>query len=152
MSDFEISTADAGATEATAIPVNKLRVGRYAFIQGRPCRVVEITKVKTGKHGHAKAAIAGSDLFTGRRYEFTTPTAHDIDVPIISRQDYQLINIEGENTQLLGLDGNLREDVTLPKDKELNTKIQEFFDSGDESIVTVITCGSESIVTDIRKA
>ena len=151
MSDFEIDQADAGSTEATTIPVNKLKKGGFALIESRPCRVVEITKSKTGKHGHAKAGIAGSDIFTGRRYEVHIPTSHDIEVPFVNRQDYQLINIEEKHTQLLALDGNLREDVLMPSDEALDAKVREFFDSGDEIIVTVITCGDESAITDVRK-
>jgi translation initiation factor 5A len=108
MSDFEVDAFDTGATEATTIPVNKLRKGGFVLIEHRPCRVVEITKSKTGKHGHAKAGITGSDIFTGKRYQIHIPTSHDIEVPFVQRQDYQLINIEGDDTQLLAIDGTMR--------------------------------------------
>ena len=44
--------------------------------QGRPCKVVGYTTTKTGKHGHAKAAITGIDIFTGKKYEDSKPTSH----------------------------------------------------------------------------
>ncbi|OHS95401.1 translation initiation factor eIF-5A family protein [Tritrichomonas foetus] len=151
--DFEIQTIDTGAQDSTSIPVNKLKKGGYVLLEGRPCRVVDIAKSKTGKHGHAKASIAGTDLFTGRRYETHLPTSHDIEVPIVERQDYALINIEGNNTQLLDLSGNMREDVELSND-ETSTKIRDEFDNntdGDEIIVTVLTSLGESKIIEYKK-
>jgi translation initiation factor 5A len=152
MAEFEIDEADAGASEAASIPVNKLRKGGYVLLEGRPCRVVDIAKSKTGKHGHAKANIAGTDIFTGKRYEAHLPTSHDIEVPFISRQDYTLLNIDDNATQLLGSDGNTREDVYLPNDKDFTQRIQNLFDSGDEIIVTVISALDESAIIDVKKA
>jgi translation initiation factor 5A len=143
--NYEVGRVDTGALESTSIPVNKLRKGGYVMLEGRPCRVVDITKSKTGKHGHAKAGIAGSDLFTGRRYEAHLPTSHDIEVPLVERQDYQLINIDGKATQLLDLQGNMREDVEIGEG-EVDERIQAMFDSGEaeEIIVTVLSSNGES--------
>lgn len=151
--DFEVHQIDTGAQDSTSIPVNKLKKGGYVLLEGRPCRVVDIAKSKTGKHGHAKASIAGTDLFTGRRYEAHLPTSHDIEVPIVDRQDYALINIDGKNTQLLDLQGNMREDVELGDD-EVSNKVREEFDNnpnGDEIIVTVLSSLGESRVIEYKK-
>ena len=127
--DFEIAGADAGAENQTSIPVNKLKKGGYAILDGHPCRVVDIAKSKTGKHGHAKASIAGTDIFTGRRYEAHLPTSHDLD-----------------------LSGNTREDVEMPNDEDLANRIQEAFDEGtDEIVVTVLSCGEQSIITEFKR-
>ena len=154
--ELDVHHADAGAQEMTTIPVNKLKKGGYVLIEGRPCRVVDITKSKTGKHGHAKAGIAGTDLFTGRRYETHLPTSHEIEVPFVDRQDYALINIEDNHTQLLTLDGNLREDVDLPpegndmRDRVVNL-FNEVANTNDQVVVTVITSNGESLIVDCKR-
>jgi translation initiation factor 5A len=150
--DYEVHQVNTGAVETTSIPVNKLRKNGYAMLDGRPCRVVDIAKAKTGKHGHAKASIAGLDLFTGRRYEAHLPTSHDIEVPLVQREDYALINIDGKHTQLLDLNGKMREDVDLVED-EVTSKLVELFESGiaDEIIVTVISALGESKIIDFKK-
>lgn len=154
--EFEIHHADAGSQEMTTIPVNKLKKGGYVLIEGRPCRVVDITKSKTGKHGHAKAGIAGTDLFTGRRYETHLPTSHDIEVPFVDRQDYALINIEDQHTQLLALDNTMREDVDLPAEGEVLDRIMalwnEVQDTNDQVIVTVISSNGENMIIDCKKS
>jgi translation initiation factor 5A len=151
--DYNIQRVDTGALESTSIPVNRLKKGGYVLLEGRPCRVVDIAKSKTGKHGHAKASIAGTDLFTGRRYEAHLPTSHDIEVPFVERNDYSLINIDDRHTQLLDLQGNMREDVEMT-DSEICTKLRELWGSGEaeEIIVTVISSLGESKIVEFKKA
>ena len=153
--ELEVHQVESGAQEMMTIPVNKLKKGGYVLIEGRPCRVVDITKSKTGKHGHAKAGIAGSDIFTGRRYETHLPTSHEIEVPFVDRQDYGLINIDDNHTQLLTLDGSLREDVDLPPEGEMRDRVLQLFndvaDSNDQVVVTVITSNGESLIVDAKR-
>jgi translation initiation factor 5A len=150
--NYEVTKVDTGALDSSSIPVNKLKKGGYVLLEGRPCRVVDIAKSKTGKHGHAKASIAGTDLFTGRRYEAHLPTSHDIEVPVVERQDYQLINIDGRTTQLLDLQGNMREDVEIGEG-DVDQKVIQLFESGEaeEIIVTVLSSLGESRIIEFKK-
>ena len=43
------------------IKASKVNVGDIIIIKGRPCKVIEVTKSKTGKHGHAKIYVRSSD-------------------------------------------------------------------------------------------
>ena len=151
--DLDVHDINTGAQDMSAIAVNKLRKGGYCIIEGRPCRVVDITKSKTGKHGHAKAGIAGTDLFTGRRYETHLPTSHEIEVPIVERQDYELLNIDENHTQLLDLGGNMREDVDLRDNDETSQKLRAAYaeDPDTPIIVTVLTSLGESIIVDFKR-
>ena len=45
---------EAGSSHTYPVQAGSLKKGDYAMIKGQPCRVVEITTSKTGKHGHAK--------------------------------------------------------------------------------------------------
>lgn len=36
-----------------------MRKNAYIVIKGRPCKVVDVSTSKTGKHGHAKCAFVG---------------------------------------------------------------------------------------------
>jgi translation initiation factor 5A len=49
-------------------------------IKGRPCKIVDVSTSKTGKHGHAKCNFVGVDIFTGKKYEDMTPSSHNMDV------------------------------------------------------------------------
>ena len=153
--ELDIHHADAGSQEYTSIPVNKLKKGGYVMIQKRPCRAIDITVSKPGKHGHAKASIIGVDIFTGRRYDTHLPTSHEIEVPFVDRQDYALINIEDNHTQLLTQNGALREDVDIPSEgNEIRDRIVKLFNeagnSDDQVIVTVISSMGESLIVDCK--
>ncbi|MEM2221683.1 MAG: translation initiation factor IF-5A, partial [Ignisphaera sp.] len=41
-----------------------LKEGSYVVIDGEPCRVVDVSKAKTGKHGSAKVHLVAIGLFT----------------------------------------------------------------------------------------
>ena len=60
------------------------------MIDGRPCKVAEVTTSKTGKRGHAKAHIVALDIFTSKKYEDLCPTSHNVEVPFVKRTEFTL--------------------------------------------------------------
>ena len=85
-------SADAGASTTFPMQCSSLRKNGHVVIKGRPCKIVEMTTSKTGKHGHAKTNIVALDIFTGRKYEDMSPSTHNMDVPNVSRKEYQLVS------------------------------------------------------------
>jgi translation initiation factor 5A len=61
--DFQ--TTDSGASLTTPEEASALRKGGFVCIKGFPCKISDISKSKTGKHGSAKIATVGIDIFTG---------------------------------------------------------------------------------------
>jgi translation initiation factor 5A len=49
---------------------------------------VDYSTSKAGKHGHAKATIVGTDIFTGKKYEDSSPTSHNMEEPFVIRKEY----------------------------------------------------------------
>ncbi|KAI8089266.1 eukaryotic translation initiation factor 5A [Halteromyces radiatus] len=152
MSDNEhetvtFETTDAGASKTFPMQCSALRKNGHVVIKGRPCKIVEMSTSKTGKHGHAKVHLVGIDIFTGKKYEDLSPSTHNMDVPNVIRNEYSLINIDDGYLSLMLTDGSTKEDVKLP-DTDLGVKMQEEFDAGLDLLVTVVSAmGEEHALT-----
>lgn len=59
-------------------------------------KVVNVSTSKTGKHGHAKANFTATDIFTGKKLEDVIPSTHTTSVPVVSRNEYQLLDISDD--------------------------------------------------------
>ncbi|VWU53187.1 eukaryotic translation initiation factor 5A, putative, partial [Hepatocystis sp. ex Piliocolobus tephrosceles] len=123
------------------------------MLKEHPCKVVDYSTSKTGKHGHAKAHIVGIDIFTGRKYEDICPTSHNMNVPVVKRTELQLIDITEDGfVSLLNDNGETKDDLSLPKDTEGNfddvaKQIRNLFDNGKSVLVSVLSaCGQEKII------
>lgn len=69
----------------------KFNVIEFLFYKARPCKIVDMSTSKTGKHGHAKVHLVGLDIFSGKKYEDICPSTHNMDVPFVKREDYQVL-------------------------------------------------------------
>jgi len=97
MSDAEDTTfeaADAGSSDTVPVRAGELKKGGFVVIKGHPCKVVDISTSKTGKHGHAKANITALDIFTNKKYEDVAPTSHNLAAPVVKRSEMQLMDID----------------------------------------------------------
>lgn len=90
MADEDFATSDSGASKTFPVQCSALRKGGYVVMKGFPCKIMEMSTSKTGKHGHAKIHMVGIDIFTGKKYEELSPSTHNMDVPNVSRTDYQV--------------------------------------------------------------
>lgn len=86
----DYSAANAGASKTYPVQCSSLRKNGFVMIKGRPCKIMEMSTSKTGKHGHAKVHLVGLDIFTNKKYEDICPSTHNIDVPNVNRSDFQV--------------------------------------------------------------
>lgn len=122
-------TADDTCASLT-IPKNagKLKKGDYVVIAGAPCKIASIKFCKTGKHGHAKANIVAFHIFTGARFEDGgLPTSHNVEVPVVTLDEYQLIGVSEDGyASLLNADtGNVDTSLKLPPPDNLRQNTGE---------------------------
>lgn len=119
-----------------------MRKNGHVVIKGRPCKIVDMSTSKTGKHGHAKVHLVAVDIFTQKKMEDLSPSTHNMDVPNIVRNEYPLLDIDEGFMSLMNSDGSTKDDVQVP-DNELGQKIQEEFDAGKDLLVTVVAAMGE---------
>eukprot|EP00178_Gracilaria_changii_P011573 TRINITY_DN3279_c0_g1_i5.p2 TRINITY_DN3279_c0_g1~~TRINITY_DN3279_c0_g1_i5.p2 ORF type:complete len:155 (-),score=33.89 TRINITY_DN3279_c0_g1_i5:47-475(-) len=132
----------------TPIQCSALRKNGHVVIKGRPCKIVDMSTSKTGKHGHAKVHLVAIDIFTKKKLEDLCPSTHNMNVPVLKRADYDVIDISDEGfLTLMDTQGNTREDVRIPQG-EMGDAIRAKWDGG-EGEATVNVCaamGEEHVV------
>ena len=126
-----------------------LKKGDIMLIKDKPCKVVEISTCKTGKHGHAKVNITAADLFSGKTAEDSVSSSHNIDMVNVSKKEYDLTNLDGEGVAtLMDEKGEYREDLIVDNESELFTSLKEAFDKSLDIICVVMSAmGVERIVS-----
>eukprot|EP00033_Pygsuia_biforma_P000022 GCRY01000030.1.p1 GENE.GCRY01000030.1~~GCRY01000030.1.p1 ORF type:complete len:156 (-),score=43.02 GCRY01000030.1:141-608(-) len=151
MSD-DFAAVDSGASRTVPQQCSALRKNGFVCIKERPCKIVDMSTSKTGKHGHAKVHLVGIDIFTGKKYEDICPSTHNMNVPVIKRIEYTLLDITEDGfLSLLSAEGNMKEDVKCPGE-ELGDRLRSDFDDGKELIVMVVAAMGEEQVTQYKES
>jgi translation initiation factor 5A len=144
--DVTFDSADAGASLTYPMQCSALRKSGHVVIKNRPCKIIDMSTSKTGKHGHAKVHLIATDIFTGKKLEDLSPSTHNMDVPHVVRKEYQLLDITEDGFMSLMTDsGDTKEDVKIP-DNEVGEKIKQMFltEEKDCNIVVLTSMGEEA--------
>ncbi|KAF2870710.1 eukaryotic translation initiation factor-like protein 5A [Massariosphaeria phaeospora] len=151
--EHTFDSADAGASTTYPMQCSALRKNGFVVIKNRPCKIVDMSTSKTGKHGHAKVHLVAIDIFTSKKLEELCPSTHNMDVPNVRRQEYQLLDVTDDGfLSLMSDDGSTKDDVKVP-DGEVGDKINKFFvDDGKDTNVIVLTAMGEEAAIDAKEA
>ena len=141
--DFE--SADAGAAESVPAQASSLRKNGFVLIKGHPCKIVEMTSSKTGKHGHAKIHFTALDIFDQRKYEDICPSTHNMQVPNVTRKELQATSIDSENFVTI-LTEDFDEVIIKAADNQQAEEIGRLIENDGSCQVTVLkSMGQEKI-------
>jgi len=145
----EFAEVGAGASKTYPQQCSALRKGGHVMIKGRPCKIVEMSTSKTGKHGHAKVHMVALDIFTGKKLEDICPSTHNMDVPNVVRKDLQLIDIDGDFLSLMDDMGETRDDIKIPEG-ELGDEIKERFGNDEGLLISVLSAMDEECAVALK--
>merc|ERR1712228_874173 len=123
--EFDFASADAGASSTYPMQCSALRKSGFVMIKGRPCKIVEMSTSKTGKHGHAKVHMVA---------------------PNVSRKDYQLIDVDDGYLSLMDDTGATRDDLKVPEG-DVGDECNNATAEGRDIMCTVLSaCGEEAVI------
>ena len=151
MSDNEFEKEQQTGSHTYPSAAGDLGKGDYIVIDGKPCKIVETSTSKTGKHGHAKSKITAIDIFTGNKVEDVLPSSHNVDCPFVVKNEVELVSIDHNGfVTFLTEEGKYREDLKLPKESEADflDKLKEDHKKGCNILLTIICAlGHEQFVS-----
>mmetsp|Transcript_10692 Transcript_10692/g.17485 ORF Transcript_10692/g.17485 Transcript_10692/m.17485 type:complete len:160 (+) Transcript_10692:150-629(+) len=144
------------AEKTYPIRAGEVKKGMVVMLKGFPCKVIEVTTSKTGKHGHAKANITGLDIFTGQKKMDISPTSHNMVAPFVTVSTYDLLDVADDGyCSLMDENGETREDLKCPDenspDKNLGERIRKALAAGKEVTVSVTKAMESEVITDFRE-
>jgi len=136
--DYEIEVLEAAGSATIPMEAGQIKKGGHMMIKGKPCKVLSISVSKTGKHGHAKCNFLATDIFTGKKLEDMIPSSHGTTVPIVTKTDWEIIDIDDEDhITLMDEGGNQKTDLDLPSvPPNMAQEIRDAWNEG-ENVVSV---------------
>jgi len=144
-------SVSAGASATYPMQCSALRKGGHVVIKNRPCKIVDMSTSKTGKHGHAKVHLIAIDIFTTKKLEEICPSTHNMDVPNVGRVEYTLVNIDDGFLNLMTTEGAEKNDVKVPEG-EVGEQIEKDFEDGKELVVTIVSAMGEEHCLAVKEA
>ena len=84
------------------------------MIDGEPCKVLNMMKSKTGRHGSTKTRIEAEGIFDGKKRVIIKPGMAILEVPIIQKNTAQVISVTGNIAQLMDLKDYSTFDASIP--------------------------------------
>ena len=102
--------------------VRELKVGRYMLIDDSPCKIMEITMSKPGKHGEAKGRIVAIGIFYYQKHSVVYPVKHKVKVPIIEKKNAQVLSVANKEAQLM--DSETFETFVIPLDDDIVDRVK----------------------------
>ena len=148
--DYAIHSSDAGASATIPAEAGTIKKGGYMMIKDKPCKILNISVSKTGKHGHAKCNFLAVDIFTGKKCEDMIPSTHGTSVPIVTRNEWEILDINDEDfLTLINEGGDQKEDLMLPTVPEgMDRDIREAWNEGENQVMVTVQAavGQEQVV------
>ncbi|MDZ7850329.1 MAG: translation initiation factor IF-5A [Halodesulfurarchaeum sp.] len=99
--------------------VRDLQEGNYVMMDDAACKITAYSTAKPGKHGSAKARVEGRGVFDTKKRSFSQPVDQKVWVPMIERQQGQVVSVEGSDAQIMDLETYETFTMRIPEDEPL---------------------------------
>lgn len=144
------TTSDSTCSIEYKLPID-VKIGQYALLKTKPCKIMQVFVFKTGKHGEAKYHFVGIDIFTGKKLEELYMCHHTMSCPIVEKNIMKLLfadrtgycQLQDEKTL------KLKEDLFVCNEDMLKN-ILDAFTNDKEIYVSVQKAVGQEMICDVR--
>jgi len=148
MADEDFGAAS-GASLSTPIQASALRKGGFVLIKEKPCKIVEMSSSKTGKHGHAKIHFVAMDIFENKKLEDICPSTHNMQTPIVTRKECQAVGVDLDDGYISLFEDDV--EVQIKADEEMVNNINKLVEEDGSCLVTVLKAMGKEKIIDCKK-
>jgi translation elongation factor IF5A len=132
------------------IKANNLKINSYVLINNHPCKIIEMTVHKTGKHGTAKIHIIGIDIFDNTKHITFFSSSENVMVPIINKIEYQFVSLDEEYVNIMSENDNYDVKTLKINDEDMINKLIELSKMNNNIYVTILCAMNNEKVIDIK--
>ncbi len=93
------------------------------MVENEPCKIMDYSKSKPGKHGSAKAQVVTIGVFDGVKRSFVKPVDSNVEVPLIEKRSGQVISLQPSAVQLMDLETFDVFDASYPEEQDLKSRL-----------------------------
>jgi len=105
------------------VELGSIKVGSFVMVDNEPCRIVDYSKSKPGKHGSAKARVVAIGVFDGVKRSFVKPVDSQVEVPLIEKRSGQVLALLPSAVQLMDLENFEVFEAPIPEEADLKNRL-----------------------------
>lgn len=133
--------------EATyPVTASSIKKGQHIVLGDHPCKIIEFSHSKTGKHGGIKVNLVGLDIFDGTK-KIHISAGHDVLQgfdPI--KKEFSLVDVNDGYTTMMDERGNTRSDLKI-NDEGLLSQILDAMEEAELIVITLSALGREEVIS-----
>lgn len=116
---------------------SKIKAKHYILVDDKPYQVLTCSPpIVTSKHGSAKYIFKLAALGSNKKKSIFFHADDKVPIPVLTRQDFSLLDIEDDFMSLLSEDDRLLEGVPIPKN-DLGEVILSKFEASEQLIINI---------------
>ncbi|NQV91062.1 translation initiation factor IF-5A [Candidatus Woesearchaeota archaeon] len=103
-------------SETKTVSVGSLKKGDTIIIDGIPCKIVDTSTSRPGKHGHAKVNMMAVGMLDGKKRNLVMPGHDKVDAPIVEKKTAQVLSVSGNKCNVMDMETFETFDIDVPEE------------------------------------
>lgn len=103
-------------SETKLVSVGTLKKGDTIIIDGIPCKIVDTSTSRPGKHGHAKVNMMAVGMIDGKKRNLVMPGHDKVEAPIVEKKTAQVLSISGDKANVMDMETYETFDIDIPEE------------------------------------
>jgi translation initiation factor 5A len=94
--------------------------------------------------------MQGVDIFTGNKYQDISPSSNNIDIPFVSKSEFQVSSIDENYLKYLD-DNSFEKEVSFDFESEIGKKIIDFFKLEKDILIEILISMGEIKICNVKE-